>query len=287
MISKQREATGPGTVFDVNEELQIAETTQYHLIYPMSKDHPFFERSQLAMAKSKMSTVGAALQPVRARARKEALVAQIRAMDQPQSRSLHSSLSQTPATARKIHVTLPSVAVALSVDPLPPLSAEIAMQEHPEPELSSLPVDSSPESLPENEEDAITINMIASPVVATQTKALAPGKGVVFPMATRVIVPVPRSRPGRPSPGVRPLLVQRMAAPARAPPQIGSPTIFDNFKSVPWLAIDQKEEQERLKALRSQACTLRLLYLPERVMNLIDAVQVRRMVPLAKNQLKG
>jgi hypothetical protein len=295
ILSQQREATVPGAVFDVSEELEMAEATQYRLIYPISRDHPGFEGSELAMTESKISTVGAAVQPARARARREALMAQIRAREQPQLRPLPASLPQAPSAAPQIRGAPPSAAVPLSVDHLPPLCPEIAVQTQPGPApgpgSSSQPEASPPESPPrpdsssssppENEGDAVTPDMIASPIFATQAKARTSGKGVAFPMGGRIIAPVPRSRPGRPCPGARPLLVQRMVTQVLAPPPAtaGGPTIFDDFAGVSWLVIDEKEEHERLNALKRQSCSAQLISLPERVVGLVHVGEIGTLWP--------
>jgi hypothetical protein len=59
--------------------------------------------------------------------------------------------------------------------------------------------------------------MIVSPIIVTQIKTKTSVKSVVFLMATRIIAPVPRLRPGRPFSEFRRLLGQRMAAPALQP----------------------------------------------------------------------
>jgi hypothetical protein len=63
-------------VFNINEELERAKTTNYHLIYPLEESHPLFEQTELALTESKTSTVGAGVTPARARAKREALAAQ-------------------------------------------------------------------------------------------------------------------------------------------------------------------------------------------------------------------
>jgi tubulin polyglutamylase TTLL6/13 len=79
-ISQQREI---GVVFDVNEEFEIAKTTPFHLIYPLPETHPRFQATESAFREAQMSTVGAAVQPARAKARQEAFMAQARVREPP------------------------------------------------------------------------------------------------------------------------------------------------------------------------------------------------------------
>jgi hypothetical protein len=253
LISQQREV--PASFFDVDEELEIARTTHYRLIYPLPNDHPSYENSELALAESQMSTVGAAVQPARAKARQEALVAQLRARDQP-LKSPHWPPSASPPSVRAMPSLPPAVCAAR-----PPVAAQSIS-------TPALPPD-PPCDLADNSDSLL------------QAKVRGGGKGVLFPVTTRVIAPVPQSRLPKPSPGGRPVLVQRVVAPimSRAP---ATAVIFEQFGGLP---IDPGEERERLRALRRQGCSAHLIYLPEKVLRLFHESGLKR-VGQIKHQMK-
>jgi hypothetical protein len=117
-----------------------------------------------------------------------------------------------------------------------------------------------------------------------QAKARGAAKGVLFPVATRVIAPVPRTQPVRPSMGGRPLLVQRLVGPIPSCETAPAMTlVFEQFTGVP---IDQAEEKERIKTLRKQGCNAHLIYLPEKIIRFLDRSGLKRPI-LIKNQLQG
>ncbi|OHT06177.1 Tubulin polyglutamylase TTLL7 [Tritrichomonas foetus] len=65
-------------LWDPDEETEISKTTHWQLIYPLSKSHPKYSKTEIAFAESKASPVGASVQPAAARIRKEAMLAQLR-----------------------------------------------------------------------------------------------------------------------------------------------------------------------------------------------------------------
>jgi tubulin polyglutamylase TTLL6/13 len=73
VLSQARE---PPPVFFLDDEFEAAKNTHYNLIYPVPESHPLHDEIELAVSQSKISTVGAGVTPARARAKKEALVAQ-------------------------------------------------------------------------------------------------------------------------------------------------------------------------------------------------------------------
>jgi tubulin polyglutamylase TTLL6/13 len=100
IIEKRRKAISQGREiitekFDINEELELAKSTQYQLIYPLTKDHPSYPNTELAFAESKTSTVGAAVQSAKVKARKETIMAQLKAAETP------ISIPKTPAPLAK------------------------------------------------------------------------------------------------------------------------------------------------------------------------------------------
>jgi hypothetical protein len=246
VINRRRaisQARDVGSVFDVNEELEIAKATQFRLIYPLPQSHPRFECTEHAFQESKTSTVGAAVQPARVKARKEALIAQIRAKDQPPPKLLACAVHRPPPIVQPPipdqPITRPTILDPPIVQP-PPRS--IALESQPLPPIAPQPVRPDPDPEP------------------TEQRPRLP-RGAFGTASTRLIAPVPKPRPAKPSPSPRPaLLVHRIVAPIPAPTL--PPRSVSLFLQWPGTIIDLIEENERLAAMRRQLCTVDLRSVP-------------------------